>query len=161
MVENNVTEYQKESIQNDGRHAQYMNICLELAARSKAEGNLGIGALVVRGSNIIARAGEKLPGSLDVAGHAELLAVRLACQHLKTLNLHGCALYTTAEPCWMCAYTIRETGIETVVIGAVTRDVGAVSSKYPILSDPTIQGWPAPPQIITGVLEQQCIAARI
>lgn len=159
-MENKVTGNKKESLQNNGLHAHYMNICLELADRARAEGNLGIGALVVREPKIIARSGEKLPASLDVAGHAELLAVRLACQHLNSLNLQGCALYTTAEPCWMCAYTIRETGIETVVIGAATRDVGAVSSKYPILSDPTIQGWPAPPQIISGVLEKQCIAAR-
>lgn len=146
--------------QNGSPHEHYMQICLELAARARAEGNLGIGALVVREAFIIAQANEKLPNSLDVAGHAELLAVRRACRHLQSLDLHDCTLYTTAEPCWMCAYAIRETGIGTVVMGAATSDVGAFSSKYPILSDPAIATWPAPPRVITGVLEARCIAAR-
>lgn len=149
-----------ESVRNDSSHEYYMKICLELAVLAQIEGNLGIGALVVKDTAIIAQAKEELPNSWDVTAHAELLAVRRACRHLQSRDLRGCTLYTTAEPCWMCAYTIRETGIGTVVIGAATPDVGAFSSKYAILSDPAIAAWSAPPKIITGVLEAQCIAVR-
>ncbi len=141
-------------------HEYYMNICLELAAQARADGNLGIGALVVKETTVIARAHEELPTSWDVAAHAELLAIRRACQQLQLRNLSGCTLYTTAEPCWMCAYAIRETGLGGIVIGATTPEVGALSSKYPILTDSAIAGWPSPPWVVVGVLEAQCITER-
>ena len=142
------------------QHEHYMKICLELAAQARAEGNLGIGALVVKEKSVIARAHEKLPNSWDVAAHAELLALREACRHLQSRDLSGCTLYTTAEPCWMCAYAARETGLGIIVMGAATPDTGGLNSKYPILSDPAIAGWPAPPRIVSGVLAEECSVAR-
>ncbi len=142
-------------------HVYYMEACLELAKQARAEGNWGVGAIVVKDDEIIARAYEKRPNSWDVTAHAELLAVRQACMHLQSHDLRASTLYTTVEPCWMCAYTIREAGIGTVVIGATNKDVGALSSKYAILSDPAIAAWSAPPRIIMGVLEKQCITVLL
>lgn len=141
-------------------HHYYMRACLGLARKGRAAGYLGIGALIVQKGNIIAEAHELLPHAWDVAGHAELLAVRRACERLHSRRLPGCTLYTTAEPCWMCAFAIRETGIEMVVIGASTIDIGALSSKYPILSDAAIPGWGPPPRVIAGVMAEDCAVVR-
>ncbi len=138
----------------------YMRVCLDLARKGRAAGYLGIGALIVQKGNIIAEAHEMLPHAWDVIGHAELLAVRRACERLNSHRLSDCTLYTTAEPCWMCAFAIRETGIEKVVIGTSTIDIGAWSSKYPILGDADIAGWGPPPRIITGVMAEDCAALR-
>ncbi|NJL34222.1 MAG: hypothetical protein HC893_10600 [Chloroflexaceae bacterium] len=67
--------------------------------------------------------------------------MRAACVALASHTLHGYTLYTTAEPCWMCSYAIRETGISLVVIGAETLDVGGISTRYPLLVDATLSVW--------------------
>lgn len=142
------------------RHEHYMRLCLDLAKLAVAEGNLGIGSLIVKDDTIIAKAGETLPNQPDVIGHAELLAIRQAGQKLGTLDLSDCILYTTAEPCWMCSYAVRETEIKLVVIGTLTPDVGGISTRYPLLSDASISGWKKPPQIITGILADECAQIR-
>jgi len=137
-----------------------MQQCLHLAENAWQAGNIPVGSLIVRQGQVIAMASEQLPQTLDVIGHAEILAVRLACQQLQTLDLAECILYTTAEPCWMCSYAIRETRINTVVIGAETKAVGGISSSYPILVAQDIAVWGAPPQIMLGVLRDECLALR-
>ncbi|MEM6283015.1 MAG: hypothetical protein AAF787_12535 [Chloroflexota bacterium] len=68
-------------------------------------------------------------------------------------------MVTTAEPCWMCTCAIRETGIRRVVVGTCTPDVGAVSTRYKLLTD-EIAVWGAPPELVRGVLEAECLALR-
>lgn len=138
----------------------YMRQALQLAEAALVEGNIPVGSLIVQGDQIIATASELLPNSLDITSHAEVLAIRRACEHLQTLDLRGCTLYTTAEPCWMCSYAIRESQISRVVIGTETLDVGGISTRYPLLVDATIPIWPAPPQVTTGVLRAECQALR-
>jgi hypothetical protein len=58
-----------------------------------------VGALIVRDGQVIAEAGERVDSALDIAGHAEVIAIRLACEKLGSLDLTGCSLYTSAEPC--------------------------------------------------------------
>ncbi len=144
----------------DPYHLPYMQQCLHLAEAAWQAGNIPVGSLLVRNGQVIATASEQLPQTLDVIGHAEILAIRLACQQLQTLDLQDCTLYSTAEPCWMCSYAIRETKIHTVVIGAETKDVGGISTNYPLLVAQDIAVWGAPPQIIAGVLRAECIALR-
>lgn len=137
-----------------------MRRCLELAVKAGDVGNTAVGSLVARDGKIIAEAGEGVPKSLDVTAHAEILAVRAACEALSTTDLSDCTLYSTAEPCWMCAYAIRETRIKTVIFGTPTLDVGAVSTGYPLLTDATIPGWGNPPEVVAGVLADACEAVR-
>ncbi|NJP05175.1 MAG: nucleoside deaminase [Chloroflexaceae bacterium] len=145
---------------NEAQHTWYMEQCLRLAEAARQAENLGVGALVVAAERIVATGQETLPQTLDVTGHAEIIALRGACQTLGTLNLSGCTLYTTAEPCWMCSYAIRETQIRMVVIGVETTDVGGISTRYPLLVDSSIEGWGAPPDIVTGVLREACATLR-
>jgi hypothetical protein len=78
---------------------------------------------------------------MDISGHAELIAIRNACSALQTLDLSGCTLYTTAEPCFMCSYAIRQTHISKVIIGRPASKAGGISSHPLILRDAQIAGW--------------------
>lgn len=141
-------------------HEKFMKRCIELAKRAKVEGNIPVGAIVTQGEEIIAEAFEQLPSTLNVTGHAEIIAIQKACRALQSMDLSQCTLYTTAEPCWMCAYAIRETQLSRVVIGSKTLDVGAISTKYPLLTDNTIAVWNNTPEIIMGILEDECQKLR-
>ncbi len=121
--------------------------CLVLAEQARQAGECAVGCVIVRDGEIVADAREQVNGALDVAGHAEVLALRGACQALGTLDLLGCTLYTNAEPCWMCSFAIRETGVSEVVIRAAVQAIGGATSRFPILSDPDVPGWRLPPVI--------------
>lgn len=121
--------------------------CLELAEQARKHGESPVGAVIERGQELIAEAAERVRTDQDVTAHAELLAIRYACRALGTTNLSDCTLYTTVEPCWMCAFAIRETQISRVVISKPIKDIGAVTSRCPILTDAEIPDWGAPPKI--------------
>jgi tRNA(adenine34) deaminase len=124
----------------------YMNRAIALAKIALTNGDTPVGSLVVRERKIVAEGIEAVKTTMDVSAHAELIAIRNACLALRTLDLSGCILYTTAEPCFMCSYAVRQTRIGRVVIGRATPRVGNISSNHPVLTDPQIPGWGRPPE---------------
>ena len=80
----------------------YMRRCLELAERAAQAGDTAVGALIVRGDEIVGEGIERIRATLDPTAHAEVEAIRQACQRLDTLDLRGCSLYSTVEPCVLC-----------------------------------------------------------
>jgi len=138
----------------------WMRRCIELAREALTRSDIPVGALIVAVERLLAEASERVPTKPDVTGHAEVLAVRAACEALGRADLHGCTLYSTAEPCWMCSYAIREARISRVVFGTLTPIIGGVSSAYPILQTTAVPYWGAPPQIVPGVLAAECAALR-
>ena len=118
----------------------YMRRCLELAETAALAGDTAVGALIVRGGEIVG-------------------AIRRACQHLDTLDLRGCSLYSTVEPCVLCGYAIRRTGIGHVFYGVPAGQAGACTSSYAILTDRQLEGWPQVPAVTGGVLADECLAA--
>lgn len=139
---------------------KYMQRCIELARVAQQGGETPVGALIVHEGVVIAEGIESVKSRLEITAHAELEAIRIACQTLKSLDLSGCVLYTTAEPCWMCSYAIRQTGIAEVVIGTPVPEVGGVTSSHPILADRQIVRWPAPPRIVWSEMRGDCEAMR-
>lgn len=107
---------------------------------------------------VIAEAEEEVPAGLDPTAHAEVLAIRRACQALGTLDLSNTTLYTTAEPCWLCSYAVRQTNLARVVYCRTSPSVGGVTSTYPILLTTGVPSWGKPPEVLGGVLEEACIA---
>jgi len=134
-----------------------MRRCLELAARAAAGGETAVGAVVVRGESVIGEGAEGSRRLLDPSAHAEVLALRAACQHEGSLDLAGCDLYTTVEPCVLCSLAIRRTGIVQVVYGVAAGQLGGATSQYRLLTDGVLTGYAAPPRIVAGVLAQQCL----
>ncbi len=91
-----------------------MRRCLELAETAALAGDTAVGALIVCGDEIVGEGVERTRATHDPSAHAEVEAIRQACQHLETLDLQGCSLYSTVEPCVLCGYAIRRTGIARV-----------------------------------------------
>ena len=137
----------------------YMRRCLELAEIAARAGDTAVGALIVSGDRVVAEGVERSRTALDPTAHAEVEAIRQACQHLHTLDLRGCTLYSTVEPCVLCGYAIRRTGIARLIYGAPAGQAGACTSSYAILADRALEGWPQVPDVTSGVLVGECLAA--
>jgi tRNA(adenine34) deaminase len=137
----------------------YMRRCLELAEIAALGGDTAVGALIVRGDEVVGEGVERTRATLDPSAHAEVEAIRQACRHLDRLDLRDCTLYSTVEPCMLCGYAIRRTGIARIVYGVPAGEAGACTSSYAILSDRDLKGWPPVPEVTGGVLADECLAA--
>jgi len=136
----------------------YMRRCLELAEVAALAGDTAVGALIVYGDEVLAEGIERTRATLDPSAHAEVDAIRKACQRLESLDLSSCSLYSTVEPCVLCGYAIRRTGIAHVVYGVPAGQAGACTSSYAILTDRDLEGWPQVPEVTGGVLADECLA---
>lgn len=137
-------------------HEKYMRRCLELAAMAKANGKVAVGSVVVKDKKIIATGMEGAEDLPDILSHAEVVGIINAIKYTGSEDLSSCTLYTTVEPCFMCSYLIRKTKIKKVVFGTKARNTGGISSAFPFLSSDNISCWPTAPQIVEGILKEDC-----
>ena len=107
---------------------EYMKSALELAKECAEQGEVPVGAVVVRDGEIIAAASNKRESFGDATAHAEVEAIRQACKRLGRWRLSDCELYVTLEPCPMCAGAILNSRIKRVVFGAKDPRGGAMGS---------------------------------
>ena len=142
---------------SDGIDEYFMGRCLELAQESLELGETPVGSIVVRGEQILAEGREATRARFDPSAHAEVEALRAACAKERSLVLAGCTVYTTVEPCVLCAYALRRAGIVRVVYGIPAGQAGGITSQYAILSDQDLTGWPPPPQVREGVRAAECL----
>ena len=98
-------------------HEKFMEIALEEARKGEAKGNGPVGSVIVKDGVVIAKGFNQAISNLDVTSHAETDAMRNAGPALGHTDLTGCTLYTTFEPCMMCAGAIVFAGIDTLVLG--------------------------------------------
>lgn len=139
-------------------HERHMRSCLELARRAQGSNDVPVGSLVVD-INTGRAAGEGVEAvraNSDPTAHAEIEALRNACRALKTSDLAGYALYTTVEPCPMCAYVIRLARISLVVSGTRSGNAEAATMADAILSNANLLPGRTPPLCIRGVLSAEC-----
>ena len=137
-------------------HEDFMRRCLGLAMAARSGGNSPVGSVVVLDGEIIGEASDALPAGTSVTGHAEVLACQAALDRAGRGDLAGAALYTTAEPCFMCSYVIRQLRVALVVYGVETPLIGGVTSGHPILTDLALDGWRPAPVVMGGVLRDDC-----
>ena len=109
--------------------------------------------MVVRDGKLIAQAGNRTREMNDPTAHAEVLAIRYACQVLETERLTGCDLYVTLEPCAMCAGAISFARIERLYFGAADMKGGAVENGPHFFSQQTCHHAP---EVYSGIDERQC-----
>ena len=98
-------------------HEKFMEMALEEASKGEAKGNGPVGSVIVKDGVVIAKGFNQSISNLDVTSHAETDAMRNAGPALGHTDLTGCTLYTTFEPCMMCAGAIVFAGVETLVMG--------------------------------------------
>lgn len=141
---------------DDALHAFHMRRCLELARLARASGDTAVGALVVQGGRVVAEGVESVNATHDITAHAEVVALRKAGSALRRKRLTDCVLYTTVEPCVMCAYAIRLAGVGAVVAGAPAGDINRHPSGWFVLTSPDLFPDASPPSFVRNVLGQEC-----
>lgn len=126
----------------------YIEICMELSKKAAEKNNSPVGAVVVKNDEIISMAEEAATTKNDITCHAELEAIRKAVCKLGA-DLSDCILYSTHEPCVMCAYAIRFYKIKKVVYLHNSKYLGAVTSSLPLLiTNDVPPHWNAAPVIV-------------
>jgi len=114
--------------------ASMMLEALRLAAQAAREGEVPVGAVVVKNGRIVGRGFNAPISSYDPTAHAEVRALREAARRLANYRLSGCTLYVTLEPCAMCAGAIMHARIERLVYGASDPKTGACGSVTDLFS---------------------------
>ena len=137
-------------------HEQFMELALQEARQAAKQGEVPVGAVIVKDGQVIAKAHNMREQWLDATAHAEVIAIREACAKLQNWRLPGCTLYVTVEPCPMCAGAIYNSRIDTVIFGCRDSRAGAVESLFNVLSHPLLNHQP---QVIGGILEDRCADA--
>ena len=119
-----------------------MEIALEEARLAALRGEVPVGAVVVRGESVLARAGNRTREKNDVTAHAEIEAIRAASHVLGSERLTDADLYVTLEPCTMCAAAISFARIRRLYYGAADPKGGAVDSGVRFFAQPTCHHVP-------------------
>ena len=109
-------------------HKNFMDLALEQAKACEARGEIPVGAVIVRDNQVVARAGNRIVELKDTTAHAETLAIRAAAEILGNERLIDCDLYTTLEPCTMCAAVISYARIRRLYYGAEDVKSGGVDN---------------------------------
>lgn len=106
-------------------HADFLQQAVDLACDNVANGGGPFGALVVKDRCIVASSGNRVTCNLDPTAHAEIMAIRLACQKLGDFQLSDCVLYTSCEPCPMCLGAIYWARLQAVYYACNRFDAAA------------------------------------
>jgi tRNA(adenine34) deaminase len=106
----------------------FMQEALSEAEKAMKAGEVPVGAVLVEGEKVIARGHNKPLSSDDPTAHAEIVAIREACQEKRNYRLTGCVLYVTLEPCAMCLGAAVHARLQRVVFGALDPKAGAAES---------------------------------
>jgi guanine deaminase len=108
-------------------HEKFMRMAIDLSEYNVKEGQGGpFGAVIVKDGMVVARSANKVVTTNDPTAHAEVSAIRLACQELGTYNLEGCEIYTSCEPCPMCLGAIYWARIDKIYYANTKADAASI-----------------------------------
>jgi tRNA(adenine34) deaminase len=130
----------------------FMELALAEARLAAEAGEVPVGAVVVRGGEVVARASNRTIRDQDATAHAESLAIRDASAAAGSWRLEGHTLYVTLEPCAMCAGAIVLARVDRVVFGAWDAKAGMAGSIHDLLRHPRLNHRP---EVQGGMLEDE------
>lgn len=133
----------------------YMGLALAEAGKAFAIGEIPIGAVLVAGGEVIARAHNMRETWQDATAHAEVIVIREACRLLNRWRLTGTTLYVTIEPCPMCAGALVMSRIDRLVYGSSDYKAGGVESIFNIVQNDALNHQMA---VTAGVRADECSA---
>lgn len=131
----------------------YITAALEEARKASSVSEVPIGAVIVKDNQIIASAHNLTETKNDPTAHAEMLAIRAACEILGQKYLLDCDLYVTLEPCAMCAQGVSLAKIRRVYFGAYDPKGGGVEHGARVFSQTTCHHRP---EVYGGMMEEEC-----
>lgn len=132
---------------------RWMRHAISLAEKAAQEGEVPVGAVVVRDNEVIGEAWNRPIGSCDPSAHAEVRAIRAAAEFDRNYRLPGTTLYVTIEPCTMCVGMIVHARVDRLVFGAREPKAGAVVSQNNLLSHPSMN---TEVSYAEGIMAEQC-----
>ncbi len=134
-------------------HSKFMFESLKLAEIAAREGEIPVGAVVVRGNRIIGKGYNQTEKLKDPTAHAEMIAISAACSTIEEKFLPDCSIYVTLEPCPMCAGAIVLSRLKRVVFGAADEKSGACGTIFNLVQNNKLNHKT---ELIQGILEQDC-----
>lgn len=132
---------------------RWMALALEQARLAAAQGEIPVGAVLVKGDALVCAAHNQREAAHDPTAHAELLCLREGARLLGDWRLRDCTLYVTLEPCPMCAGALVMSQLSRCVYGAADERQGCCGSVYDLPGDGALHGatrWEA------GVMAEEC-----
>jgi tRNA(adenine34) deaminase len=132
---------------------QWMREALAAAREAQANGEVPIGTCIVSEDKLIAVSGNRTRTDCDPTAHAEMVALREAARKIGNYRLTGVAVYSTIEPCAMCAGALIQARVRRLIYGAPDERAGAVVSRFRICDTDFLNHRI---EISSGVLETEC-----
>jgi len=130
----------------------WMQKAIELAEQARDNDEVPVGAIVVSDNQVIGEGRNQPIGNHDPSAHAEIQAIRAACQNVQNYRLPNATLYVTLEPCPMCAGAIVQSRIQKVVFAAHEPRAGAAESVFSLLNNEALNHRC---EVVSGVLAEQ------
>jgi tRNA(adenine34) deaminase len=132
---------------------QFMHRAIELAHQAELQGEVPVGALLVKDGEVIAEGWNRCIGSHDATAHAEIQVLRKAGQALENYRLLGTTLYVTLEPCPMCAGALLHSRVKRIVYGAPDLKAGAAGTVLDLFDSQASYHYAT---VESGLLEHEC-----
>lgn len=137
----------------NNRKEKFMNIALEEAKKALLNGDVPVGAIIVKDNAVIARAFNERENKQDATCHAEILAIHRACKSLKSFRLMGCSMYVTLQPCLMCTGAILDSKISNIYIGCNISDQSNYKNRCNLDLDDTFKKYI---KVKYGICKDEC-----
>lgn len=134
----------------------FMRVALDAARLAVGNDEVPIGACVVDESgNVLAVSGNRTRTDCDPTAHAEIVVLREAAKKIGNYRLTECSVYTTIEPCAMCAGALVQARVKRLIYGSVDERFGAVESVFEICTSSSLNHQM---EIVSGILKDECRA---
>jgi tRNA(adenine34) deaminase len=131
----------------------FMDLAVAEARKAVTAGEVPVGAVIISGGVVIARAFNQPIGLKDAAAHAEISAIREACLYQENYRLSNATMYCTVEPCMMCAGAMIHARLTRLVFGTSDPKAGSAGSIYNVLTDPRLNHRV---DVVSGIREEEC-----
>lgn len=140
-------------------HEHWMRLAIETARKGIESGQTPFGAAIVRDDQLVAAAHNIVWKTTDITAHAEVTAIRDACRALARIDVSGCTIYSTCEPCPMCFSACHWARLDRIAYGAAIADAAAAGfNELPVSNFDLKRMGNSPIQIVPNVLRDECRA---
>ncbi len=137
---------------------KFMAMAIEKSREGVGRGQTPFGACIVKGGEAVSCAHNRVWETTDITAHAEVVAIREACAKLETVDLRGCTIYSSTEPCPMCFSAIHWAGIGEIVFGASIADAARFGFReLEISNDKMLELGGANVAVVGGVMATEAV----